>query len=446
MQSISELMQPFLQGGFMDTITRFVGGSPDATKRTLEAAVPSTMYAIADHGSTESGARSIIEGLRSGAVPSLDVNDVGRVLSDPDASQNLVSSSEGFLGRLFGGRLGSFVDGLASAGGVGRGAASKILAIVAPVALGMISKRVRTDNLSPRGLASLLGDQKASLAHLVPGPMRSLFGGETVEPISRDTYRTHAPAAFQHPRDQQKSVWPWILGGLAALGLIAALASLGKRKPHEPKVAVHTTSVRDAGFVERAEREVVTPPKPMETPMPSPKTIEPVTPPVAVVPKVEEPKVEEPKVEEPKVEEQTVVKEEPSSTYVFLNELKAYFSGSDEEPKRVTIDGLSFNTGKATLNADGKKAADELASFLNGQPKAKVQIEGFTDSTGNEAANKRLSTMRADQLKNYLVGKGIAADRIGTAGHGASDPVASNDDAEGRAQNRRVEIEVEKGT
>ena len=108
------------------------------------------MYAIADHGSSETGARNLIDGLRSGAAPSLDVDDAGTVLADPRASHDLMTSSQGFLERTMGGKLSGFVDGLASSSGVGRGIASKILAVVAPLALGAIAKRVRNDKSAAR--------------------------------------------------------------------------------------------------------------------------------------------------------------------------------------------------------------------------------------------------------------------------------------------------------
>jgi len=72
----------------------------------------------------------------------------------------------------------------------------------------------------------------------------------------------------------------------------------------------------------------------------------------------------------------------------------------------------------------------------------RVSIEGHTDNVGGESANMRLSQKRAEAVRDYLVSQGIASDRMTDKGFGKADPVASNETADGRAQNRRVELKV----
>jgi len=78
--------------------------------------------------------------------------------------------------------------------------------------------------------------------------------------------------------------------------------------------------------------------------------------------------------------------------------------------------------------------------FLQKNPQWYVEIQGHTDSTGPKAWNDTLSQMRADSVMNYLVSHGISASRLTANGYGSSEPVASNDTAEGRQQNRRVDF------
>ncbi len=101
-----------------------------------------------------------------------------------------------------------------------------------------------------------------------------------------------------------------------------------------------------------------------------------------------------------------------------------------------------FDFDKATLKPDGKAKLDDLTSKLNGLNLEVIIAVGHTDSVGSDAYNQKLSIRRAEAVKSYLVNKGVDAKRVYTEGKGEKQPVATNKTAAGRAQNRRVEIEV----
>jgi len=106
----------------------------------------------------------------------------------------------------------------------------------------------------------------------------------------------------------------------------------------------------------------------------------------------------------------------------------------------VTLGDVLFETGRAELKGGATANLGKLAAFLNQYPDRNVIIEGHTDSVGSESYNQSLSERRADSVKAYLVGQGIAAARLTSVGKGESVPVASNDSATGRQMNRRVEV------
>ena len=83
---------------------------------------------------------------------------------------------------------------------------------------------------------------------------------------------------------------------------------------------------------------------------------------------------------------------------------------------------------------------NKLVTFLNNHPDRSVVIEGYTDSVGSEDFNQALSQRRADSVRSYLVRQGISSARLSASGLGESDPVAGNESATGRQQNRRVEV------
>ena len=106
----------------------------------------------------------------------------------------------------------------------------------------------------------------------------------------------------------------------------------------------------------------------------------------------------------------------------------------------VTLDGVLFATGSATLRSGADRQLSQMAELLRESPDRRVAVEGFTDDRGDESFNLALSQQRADAVKLALIKNGVTADRIAAEGLGESFPVAPNDTSAGRQANRRVEI------
>ena len=108
---------------------------------------------------------------------------------------------------------------------------------------------------------------------------------------------------------------------------------------------------------------------------------------------------------------------------------------------QVTFNGgILFPTNGTTLSASARTDLSKFAASLINNPGTNVQIYGYTDDTGSLAVNERVATGRADAVRNYLLNSGVAASRLAAEGLPMQDYIASNATAEGRAQNRRVEI------
>lgn len=117
-----------------------------------------------------------------------------------------------------------------------------------------------------------------------------------------------------------------------------------------------------------------------------------------------------------------------------------------EEARGVVITlsgGVLFATGQSELMSIARTKLDDVAKALQDQGYKKITVEGHTDSRGSDSVNMELSRLRAEAVRIHLVSRGIKPELITAVGVGETRPVASNDTAEGRANNRRVEIVVE---
>ena len=112
--------------------------------------------------------------------------------------------------------------------------------------------------------------------------------------------------------------------------------------------------------------------------------------------------------------------------------------------RRFRFENLNFKTGTTTLMNGAELEINQIAFTMKTFPNSTVRIDGFTDNIGPESVNQSISNKRAMAVKNQLVASGVSASRITTAGMGSRNPIATNESAQGRAENRRIEFVVRK--
>lgn len=133
-----------------------------------------------------------------------------------------------------------------------------------------------------------------------------------------------------------------------------------------------------------------------------------------------------------------ILQKEPFKQTITI--VKADQIQKDLTEKGKSVLHINFDTDKATLKPEGTQIVAEIANALKADENLKVAINGYTDNTGDENHNLRLSKQRAETVKNELVKAGIAIDRLSSEGFGQNNPIADNNTEEGKAQNRRVEL------
>ena len=127
---------------------------------------------------------------------------------------------------------------------------------------------------------------------------------------------------------------------------------------------------------------------------------------------------------------------------ILFQEERAAAPGVPGAPARPTLilRGVNFETGRSALKAESYVVLNEVAGSMVANPEIRIEIAGYTDSTGSAAVNQRLSAARAAAVRFFLASKGVAPDRMVARGYGKENPIAPNTTPAGRAQNRRVEL------
>lgn len=130
-------------------------------------------------------------------------------------------------------------------------------------------------------------------------------------------------------------------------------------------------------------------------------------------------------------------------------ELKAALKGTEAEVKKegnaLVINlpgGVTFASDSANISSGFYSALNGIAQSLNNYPETKIQVNGYTDSTGGDAHNQDLSQRRANAVAQYFIAQGVSSSRIVANGYGKANPIASNATPEGRQANRRVEVKI----
>ncbi len=371
--------QNFLTPDFIKKFSNSLGQPADKIQIGLRSVIPTFLLELVKKGSSQEGAEQLLSVVKKDGieVPS-DVN-----LNDPE----YMRKGEEALGQIFGNGLLSVTDNLGNKTGMSSSVITKIMSLIAPVVMGVIGKKVKNEGLTPRDLVAYLGQQKNYLAGFMPGGLANA----RVAPTGLKTAVKKSIPSEAHyrvvagPGKSYTSTW-------AALGVLALFILGG---------AWWTIDRRESALPERA-----------------------------------------PVISSNTSAQQMEVMPEVVAPATSMSELSDFLRNGarNELPKRFSFDTLNFATGTTELLPGSQLEIEEIANALKEFPQVTAKIEGFTDNTGDYEGNLDLSTARAVAVKEELKARGIEDMRIEAVGRGAESPVATNNTAEGRAQNRRIEF------
>jgi outer membrane protein OmpA-like peptidoglycan-associated protein len=377
-----------------------VGESESSTRNALNGAVPSVLHGMVNMASSKEGASTITDLIRDGGF-GVAAENVGSLFGGGKATSNMMSTGTQLLGKFFGNNTSSVANAVAQAGGVSATSATKLLSLVAPLTVGVLGKRAATQGTGLTGVTSELLEQKSEIAGAAPSGLAKLFA--TGPTIVRS--ETPAPSMSQHFTERPEYAEPTV-------EQYRERVVEQKRLPWLPLLLAALLAGLGLWLLTRGR--------------------------AARVPNVNLPAVDMSRISLPNGVNLSVPKGS-------INDNLATFladQSSGTLPKTFTFDHLNFDSATTQLTPESVPTVNSLAQILKAYPNARVELVGHTDNTGIADANQTLSLDRANAIKGMLVNEGVAADRIATNGYGQTRPIASNDTEDGRAQNRRLELNV----
>jgi outer membrane protein OmpA-like peptidoglycan-associated protein len=369
MENILEIARSAFAGNTIDQAASWLQESPQATKRGLEAAVPTALSGLAEHASDRGNAENLLGLLKSEDHPRLEPGDIAAVVSDPSRADALAESSSGVLSRIWPRKQGEVVQGLALHAGISRASSAKVLGIATPLVLAMIGKRARASSLDGTGLSRYISEQAKLASPFMPGGGAPGEVVENIERKGRETrYREQNEPRFtgtgrEEGHVQQRGARAsWLIAALAGIALLSFFVMKNRSEEGAPR----TTT--------------------------------------AQVPK------EKPGAAQPGVQD--------LSDAAGLSALTRYLSSGDPNPQRFTVGAIQFKQGSSSIAPN--KVLDEIATNLGTRPTARTRIEAGSDASGNPAKDEALAQARADAVKSYLVEHGVSAGQI--EAHGVEAP------------------------
>lgn len=393
-----------MSSSILDALTRSLGSaafakagatygeSDPAVTKGFTIAVASVLAPLVARAGDAVFTRSLLEMIKDVPADVTLLDDPGRLFNQPARAVEETGPIAVLRSLVFNGNTPAIATAIANASGVKPSTAATLFSVALPTVLGYLSRLVARENLDAAGLGERLAAERTLLAAVLPASLGALLsrGSDPVRPAAR------APVGARETYDRavagasgRSSSGRWTA---AALGIVVALvalyALLGRsgRAPDGTPGAIGT-----AGYLARVLPDGTNLRFPAES--------------------------------------------TEAKFLVFIESNTSADLDTWHELERTT-----FETDSATLRAQSREQLSNVAAILKAYPSLRVKIGGYTDNSGDAAANQRLSQSRAESVMNELVTMGVSPSRLEAEGYGAQHPIADNATAEGRAKNRRVAL------
>jgi outer membrane protein OmpA-like peptidoglycan-associated protein len=410
MDSILAMVTPEMK----QALAARLGESPQAVQSGLGAATAATLDGLASKAS-DTGFLGQILGMLGGGTGQSLLSSLSSIASGgpTGATADLVNK---FLPMVFGSQQGQVASAISQQYGLGAASGTGLLKMAVPLVLAFFGKMQSAGTLNVSSLGNLLRSEAPNLRSYLPSGLLSSAAG-----VASST-ATHAASAVQSGVTPATAGAPrWLVP--AAIAGAVLLAWLVIRSMSTPKEAVQTAANVATEATNTAANAVSGAASAVGD------TATAAWAALGDMMKVKLPDGSELNVPSHGVEARLVT---------YLNDSSAPVS----ENSWFDFDRLLFDTGKATLQPASQEQLTNIAAILKAYPQVRIRLGGYTDNTGDAAANLRLSEERADNVMAELVRLGIDPTRVSAKGYGDENPIADNSTEEGRQKNRRISLRV----
>lgn len=429
--NIIDTVKQYFNSDILSKAGSFLGENENSVSKAMSGIIPVVFSGLISKASTPGspGTNEVLS-LAKDSYSSGVLNNLGNNFS----GGGLLDKGIGLVQSLFGDRLNGIISSIASFAGIKTSSASSLFNMAAPVALASTGKYAIENNLDSSGFASFLASQRSNVSAMLPAELSGLSTvlnpvrtTDSVSPVinhprPNDTTSTRYVAdKTERPR---RSGGGWIIWLL--LLLLAGLAAWyflfdGKSACTNSDAVTDDTTVVTNNLPDTA------------TTVTNPTT---TTTTSRTLTKVRLPNGTELDAYPGGIEDRLVS---------FLASNWQSLSADSLKNTWFDFDDLNFTTGSAQITAESQRQVNNIAAILKAHPNAKIKIGGYTDKTGNEEANKKLSGERAEAVKAALVSAGVGNQVEGAEGYGSAFATYPADAPEAdRVKDRHVSVSVRK--
>jgi outer membrane protein OmpA-like peptidoglycan-associated protein len=394
----------------VNSLSSRLGESPTGVQEGLKTSAIAMLSSLAGR-SSEPGFMGQIFSLLNSSGNEGSLGNLASIAANGLSAGPLSDLASKFTGLALGSKesQSSIGSAIARAAGVSPASASGLLSMAAPLLLGFLKQNAS----SATGLASMLSGEASNLQRLLPAGLGSLLSGVgALSGAAKMAGSAARDVAAETASAGSKWLWPLLLILLAVAGLIWFLTRGADKAADVAKEtaskAAETATVATSAVTDAAKSAWAALGEFFKRKLPN-----------GVELNIPQLGVE--------------------------NRLIGYIEDVARPIDKTTwfdFDRLLFDTGKSTLQPVSQEQLQNIAEILKAFPKVKIKIGGYTDNTGDKAANLKLSEARAQNVQAELIRMGIDASRLSAEGYGDQFPIGDNATEEGRAKNRRISMRV----